>query len=197
MRYKTLSTYFNIEERMSDTTENTLQNKVNLTKYAPDRKYEYELDQTQDWVQELLMELNEKATSRNPEDYLGETHINIRMTVKKVNNSTFGPVLLVKGSVESEFVTECVRTLEEMKDQVEAEFKAAFVENIFAEEEEYQDQDELFIDNDVYEMHYYELNKADVKEMIHEAIFLHINPYPVADHDAPLPYADEPGKLKQ
>lgn len=182
---------------MQDHTENTLEPKVNLTKLAPDRTYKYELSQTQDWVRDLLMELNEKATSRNPEDYLGETDLTIKLQLKKTNSATFGPVLLIKGKIEADFVTECVRTLDEMKDQVEAEFKAAFIENIYAEEEEYADQDELFIDNDVFELHYYELNKADIREMLHEAIFLNVNPYPVSDYDSPLLYAEENDKLKQ
>lgn len=182
---------------MQNNTEDKLDSKVNLTKLTPGQTYTYELGQTCDWVQELLMELNEKATSRNPEDYLGESFLNIKVTLKKVNNATFGPVLVAKGEVEAEFFTECVRTLQEMKDQLELEFKAAFIENIFAEEEEYAEMDELFIDNEVCELHYYELNKANLKEMLHEEIFLHINPYPISDPDAPLPYADDPGKIKQ
>lgn len=185
---------------MQDHTQNvetSLEPKVNLTKLASDQTYKYELNQSQDWVRELLAELNEKCNSRNPEDYLGETDIKITLELKKVNNATFGPVLLAKGKVEAEFMTECVRTLDEMKDQVEAEFKAAFIENVFADDEEFAEQDELFIDNEVHELHYYELNRANIQEMLHEEIYLNINPYPVSDHEAPLPYAEDPGKLKQ
>lgn len=181
---------------MQDHTENTLEPKVNMTRLAPGQVYKYELNQSQDWVRELLMELNEKCTSRNPEDYLGDTDIKITLELKRMNAPTFGDVLVAKGKIEAEFVTECVRTLNEMKDQVEADFKAAFIENIYAEDEETAEQDELFIDNDVHELHYYELNRADIKEMIHEEVFLSINPYPVSDYDAPLPYSDE-DKLKQ
>lgn len=182
---------------MQNNTEDSLDSKVNLAKLAPGQSYSYELNQSTEWVRELLMELNEKANSRNPEDYLGESDLRINLTLKKLSNATFGPVLVVKGTVETEYFTECVRTLEEMKEQMELEFKAAFIENIYAEEDEYSEMDELFIDNEVCELHYYELNKANIKEMLHEEIFLNINPYPVADPDAPLPYADDSGKIKQ
>lgn len=177
--------------------ETTLDKIVNLAKMTPDKVFKYELNQSQDWVRDLLMELNEKCNSRDAEAYLGETELNIKITLKKLNNATFGPVLVAKGEIKAEFVTECVRTLEEMKDHMETEFKAAFIENIYAEEEEYAEMDELFIDNDVHELHYYELNKANLQEMIHEEIFLNINPYPVLDYDAPLPYGENEDKIKQ
>ena len=182
---------------MHQHTENSLDAKVNLTQLAPDRSYTFNLNQSEEWVRELLMELNEKATSRNPEDYLGETNISLTIELKKKNNPTVGPILLARGKVEAEFVTECVRTLQEMKDQVEAEFKAVFIENIFAEEDEYADTVELFVENDMYDLHFYELNRADMKEMVHEVIFLNINEYPVACHDTPLEYADDSNNTKQ
>ncbi|MCO4754333.1 MAG: DUF177 domain-containing protein [Bacteriovoracaceae bacterium] len=182
---------------MQQHTENSLEAKVNITRYAPDRTYEVKLNQSEEWIREVLMELNEKATSRNPEDYLGETDLRVSLKLTKKNNPTFGHVLLVKGKVEAEFMTECVRTLQEMKDSVEAEFSACFIENIFAEEEEYADQVELFIENELYDLHFYELNRANIKEMLHEVIFLNINQYPVACHDTPLEYNDEGNSTKQ
>ncbi|MEX1099795.1 MAG: DUF177 domain-containing protein [Bacteriovoracaceae bacterium] len=182
---------------MNNHSENKLAQKVNLTQLASDKAYHYDLNQSTEWIREILLELNEKAASRNPEDYLGETDLTAQLELKKTNNATFGPVLLVKGKVETEFVTECVRTLVEMKERLEVEFKACFVENIFAEDEEYADQVDVFIDNDVYDLHFYELNRADFKEMLHEVIFLNINPYPVADYDTPLDQLTEKGGAKQ
>ena len=182
---------------MDTHSERNLEQKVNLAKLTPDKTYHYELDQSQEWVRDLLMELNEKATSRNPEDYLGETDLRVRLDIKKTNNATFGPVLLVKGTMEAEFVTECVRTLDEMKDNLEVEFKTCFIENIFAEEEEYADQVEIFIDNDMYDLHFYELNRADIKDMLHEVAFLNIDLYPVSSYDTPLHPKADSGSTKQ
>ena len=46
------------------------------------------------------------------------------------------------------------------------------------------------MDNDVYEIYFYQKRLVDFKEMIHEQIFLHYNQYPVLDADSKLDGVD-------
>lgn len=159
---------------------------INIARLAADQEFQMTLDKSQDWMCEILQELNEKVNSHPEEHYLSHSEINADFSYKKIHSPTFGDTLCVWGKVDTNFFTECVRTLAEMPDSVSAEFKICFVENHFAEDDDYEDQTEVFINNDIYDMHFYELKKADLKEMIHEVIYLNINPYPIADHDTPL-----------
>lgn len=182
---------------MTNSEEKSLGEKVNIATLPPNKKLHYSLDKNTDWVKELLMELNENAKSRSEEDYLMDTFLDVELEIKKLNNPTFGDVLICNGNLKTEYVTECVRTLVEMRDHLEVEFKTCFIPDHFAEEPEYEDQTDIFIDNDVHELHFYSLKKANLKEMVHEQIYLNINQYPVADYDAPLHYAKETSGTKQ
>jgi uncharacterized protein len=162
---------------------------INIAKLAVDQEHEIELDKSQDWVCELLRELNEKANSHPDEYYIANSSLNVKMKYKRVSSPTFGDTLCAWGTVETNFFTECVRTLQEMNDSLTCDFIICFVENHFAEDQDYEDQTEVFINNDIHDMHFYELNKADLKEMLHEVIYLNINQYPVADYDTPLEVA--------
>lgn len=169
---------------------NRLEAKVNLTKYAPNQVVKFKLNQSQDWVRELLKELNENATARAEDDYLGETNLEIELELKKIHNSSYGPVLLSRGKISAHYVTECVRTLEEMTQDLECEFQLCFIDAVHEGDKELEDQIDIFIDNQMHDLHFYELNRADLKEAIHEVIFLNINQYPVSSYDKPLDYGN-------
>lgn len=162
---------------------------INIARLAPEQEHEITLDKSQDWVCELLEELNEKVNSHSVEHYIANSSLNAKMSYKRVSSPTFGDTLCVWGSIETTFFTECVRTLQEMNDSLSCDFKICFIENHFAEDPDFEDQTEVFINNDIHDMHFYELKKADLKEMMHEVIYLNINQYPVADYDTPLEVA--------
>jgi uncharacterized protein len=171
--------------------------KINIPRFPLGKPQEYELDEKQPWVKDLLVELNENAESKLAEDYLADSHLEIKLKIEKKYRGSYGEYLLVSGSLDAHFFTQCVRTLAEMKDQVQVEFKACIIDNSFEENEEFEDQVDIFIDNEMYELHFYENRMANIKELIHEQIYLNINQYPVSDYDADLPWSKETSNTKQ
>ena len=161
---------------------------VNIPKLSLDMTYSYELNKETSWIAELLTELNENAENKLPEEFFETSFINLELTVTKRFKGSLGEFLIVSGSLTTEYYTQCVRSLEDMKDSLEVEFKTCLIDMKFEQAEEFADQTDIFEDNDVHELYFFEKNKADIKEIIHEQIFLHINQYPIKDAESPLPW---------
>ena len=164
--------------------------KINLIKLAANNPIQFELDQDTDWVKEFLMEMNENATERTPEEYLEETSILISGEIEKKNKPDMGEFLIAKGIVEADYVTECVRTLKPMTVQLDVPFKIVFIDEALATSELFAGIDETYVENDVYEIYFYNKRTIDFQEMLHEQIFLNYNQYPVLDADSKLEGVD-------
>lgn len=164
--------------------------KINLIKLPANQVFPFELDADTDWVKEFLLEMNENATEKSPEAYLDETAIFISGEIEKKNKTDMGEFLLVKGTIEADYVTECVRTLKPMTVQLDVPFKVIFVDEELATSELFAEIDETYVENDVYEIYFYNKRTVDLQEMLHEQIFLNYNQYPVLDADSKLEGVD-------
>lgn len=159
---------------------------ISLVKLPANTAYEFDFDQETEWVKELLIELNENATDKTPEMYLKETSLKISGEVEKKNNSEMNEFLLVRGEIEAQYATECVRTLKPMKVDLNVPFKVCFVDESLATSELFAEIDETWVENDTYEIYFYSKRTVNFQEMIHEQIFLNYDQYPVLDADAKL-----------
>lgn len=164
--------------------------KINLIKLAANTPILFELDQETDWVREFLIELNENATEKTPEEYLEDTAIFISGEIEKKNKTDMGEFLLAKGTIEVDYVTECVRTLKPMTVQLDVPFKIIFVDEELATSELFEGIDETYVENDVYEIYFYNKRTVEFQEMLHEQIFLNYNQYPVLDAESKLTGVD-------
>lgn len=165
---------------------------INISKLPAGQEQEYFVDKEVEWVKEMLMELNEKATDRTPEMYLMKSFMDIDLKIKKKFKGSLGEFVLVRGKLKVEFMTSCVRTLREMKDYLDLDFKACFIDAVHENKPEYEEVIEIFEDNDLFDLYFYENRTVDLKKAIHEQIYLNINEYPVADPDAPLIFDIDP-----
>lgn len=161
--------------------------KINLIKIAANSPIEFELDQSTDWVRELLVEMNENATEKSPEAYLAETSLVIFGEIEKKNKPDLGEFLIVKGHIEADYATECVRTLRPMHVSLDVPFKVCFIDESLATTELFAEIEETYVDNDVYEIYFYNKRTVEFQEMLHEQIFLNYNQYPILDADSQLP----------
>lgn len=166
--------------------ENKVGAQINLIKLPVNNIFEFDLDQSTDWVREILMEMNENATTKKPEAFLAETSLSIVGEIEKKNKLEFGEFLLVRGDIEAEYATECVRTLKPMKVKLSVPFKCCFVDEAMATTELFADLDETWVENDTYEVYFYNKRTVNFQEMIHEQIYLNYDQYPVLDADAKL-----------
>lgn len=166
---------------------------INLIKLATNNPIQFELDQDVDWVREFLIEMNENATEKSPEAYLDETSIFISGEIEKKNKTDMGEFLIAKGTIEADYVTECVRTLKPMTVQLDVSFKIVFIDESLATSELFAEIDETYVENDVYEIYFYNKRTVDFKEMLHEQIFLNYDQYPVLDADSKIEGVDSEG----
>jgi uncharacterized metal-binding protein YceD (DUF177 family) len=160
--------------------------KINLIKLPANNPIFFELDKDTDWVREFLIEMNEKATEKSPEAYLDETSIFISGELEKKNKNDMGEFLIVKGTIEADYVTECVRTLSPMTIHMDVPFKVCFIDESLATSELFAEIDETYVENDVFEIYFYTKRTVDFQEMLHEQIFLNYEQYPVLDADSKL-----------
>lgn len=160
--------------------------KINLIKLPANNVIPFELDKETDWVRDFLKEMNENATEKSPEAYLEETSIFISGEMEKKNKPDLGEFLLVKGTIEADYATECVRTLKPMTVQFDVPFKVIFIDESLATSELFAEIDETYVENDVYDIYFYNKRTVDLQEMLHEQIFLNYNQYPVLDAESKL-----------
>ncbi len=170
---------------------------LTVSKFPMDSAQSYQLSESLPWVKDILLELNENADSKLPEEYLEDSFIHADIVVEKKFKQTYGEYLLVSGTVKTEYFTQCVRNLNEMKDNLEVEFKACYLDGVHEENDELQDQVDIFMDGDVHELYFYENRVANIKLLIHEQIYLNYNQYPVSDYDAELNWSKDTTSTKQ
>lgn len=165
---------------------NSLKGLLNIAKIPLNSTQEFDVNKDADWVTSLLTELNENATTKDSLDYLQNSYLNINLQITKKFKGSLGEYILVQGKVETEYFTECIRTSEEMTEELDFEFKAAFIDSAHQDEPEYKEETEIYLDNDLYELYFYQNRTCDLKEMVHELIFLYLNQYPIKDAATPL-----------
>lgn len=166
--------------------DNKVGAQINLIKLPANSIFEFEFDKETDWVAEMLKEMNEHASTKSPEMWLKETTLTITGEVEKKSNVEMSEFLLVRGEIEAEYATECVRTLKPMKVNLSVPFKVCFVDESLATTELFADIDETWVENDTYEIYFYNKRTVDFQEMIHEQIYLNYDQYPILDADAKL-----------
>lgn len=177
--------------------DNKVAAQINLIKLPQNTTFTFELDDSTDWMKEILMEMNENATDKTPEAYLEETYLTITGEMEKKNKPEMNEFLTVKGTIHAEYATECVRTLKPMKMELEVPFKICFIDESLATTEQFAEIDETYVDNDVYEIYFYNKRTVNFRDMIHEQIFLNYNQYPILDADSKLDGVESADSLKQ
>lgn len=182
---------------MTERSEQTLAPKLNLLKFPSNTALTYKLDENTEWIQTLLMEMNENATDKTPAEWLEETFLDVQLILTKKFTNEFGEYLLVKGSFQVKFATESVRTLKSLFEEHEVEFKAAFLEETVLQTEEFKDLDEYWIDNDTYTIYPFTKASADIAEMLHEQLFLSRDLYPLAPGEEDIDASVETDKSRQ
>jgi uncharacterized protein len=172
---------------MTTKAENKLDGKLNLNKFPASTTKFYELNHEQDWLKTLLLELSEKVEEKSIEEKMASTNISAEFEIIKKFKQEYGDYILIKGHVIANYLAQCVRTLEWMDETVEIEVQVAFLAGHLEKTEAFQDLLEIYETGDMYELYYFQKGIADIEEMIHEQIFLHVNQYPIKDSEAPLP----------
>jgi hypothetical protein len=182
---------------MNKQTQMPVEPNLNISKQPMDAWVHHELDQSSPWVAELLREMNEKATTKTPEQWLQETELKIKMSWIKHFKGEIGEYLLVKAHVKATYATECVSTLTPLKWPMDFSFMAAFVPEKLTQTEEYQDTSEIWLNGETWELYPYQRNQIPLSEMLHEQIYLNYEYYPRIDTAPTIEIPLAPDKPRQ
>jgi uncharacterized metal-binding protein YceD (DUF177 family) len=166
------------------TIDKSLPGLLTLSKVPSENEIAYKLDKTVDWVSELLSELNRKDSLIPAERLISSSHLDIDLKIKRNFTKEFGDYLLMTVKLNTEYHTECVRTLMPMKDTLKLEFKCCFLDETFETDEKYVELTEIYMEKDVYELVFYGKKQANIKDAIHEQIYLNKNSYPILNPDS-------------
>lgn len=177
--------------------ENVLAGKINIIKIPLNTPKYYKLGIDQDWVKALLVELNEKAEDKTPEEFLKETQLEIAVEMTKMFKKEYGEYLLIKVDLYTEYTTQCIRTLEDMKESLELAFQFCLVDKKMEDEEEFTERLDIFEKDEMYDLYFYEKGFGELAEIIHEQIYLNINQYPIKDAETPLAWGNDSSETKQ
>lgn len=177
--------------------DQNLEAHLNMIKFPTNAWVKFHADPTLPWVEALLKELNEKASDKSPEEWLQETNLEFDLEIMKRFKNETGEFLLVKGDIFAVYATECVRTLQSMKVQIDAPIRACFMLKETLDGEEYKEVDETWQEGETYTLYTYEKGTADLAEMLHEQLFLLVEPYPRLEEASELDASLESDKPRQ
>lgn len=160
---------------LTNRSNHYLDGQARFSQFSVDVTDDYELDQSTEWVNELLTELeepNEGEATPTP----GKLALNLKIMRKALG--PYGDRLLVDASFHANYHNPCVRCLAPVALELSGEVKSCFLHGAKEKDEEFQEVTTIFVENDERELYFYHKGIVDLKEMVHEHIFLDAEQFP-------------------
>lgn len=157
---------------------------VPINKYSHDIIEDYELSTNVPWVQELLTELEEGLDA---EDARPAGDLKITLQINRKTNNFLGDHLILHGTVNTHFHLPCGRCLAPVPQQMELPLNAAFLHDSKEKLPEYAEATTVFADNQEMELYFFHKGMADIREAIHEQVFIEVAPFPRCEGECKYP----------
>ena len=138
---------------------------------------EYNLDKNCIWVSDLLEELEENLDDdEKTPDYRA---MKVDLKIKRKDIPQFGEGLIIRGKFQGKFHAPCIKCLTPTPETVKGSFEAVYIADKFEKSEEFEETLSVWADNSELEVYFHERGKCSIKKIVHECIYLNINPYPL------------------
>lgn len=157
---------------------------VPINKYSHDIIEDYELSTNVPWVQELLTELEEGLDA---EDVRPAGDLKIKLQISRKTNNFLGDHLILQGTLDTHFHQPCGRCLAPVAVQMEIPLSAAFLHDSKEKLPEYAEATTVFADNQEMELYFFHKGMADIREAIHEQVFIEVAPFPRCEGECKYP----------
>jgi len=154
---------------------NVLDAKIYVNKYSFDIIEEYEVDKKTSWVNELIVEL--EADNDDEADYPA-AEMTIKAQITRKTNHFLNDHLVVRAQLNADFHLPCGRCLFPLPQALDLDLSAAFLHESQEKQPEYAEVTTVFADNQEMELYFYHKGVADLKEFIHEQIYIEVEPFP-------------------
>jgi uncharacterized protein len=170
---------------MSKLRESTLESiaaTIKLTKQVVDIENHYQLDDEKvDWLKELVCELEEEVAEQYHQDELKKGSLKLNFSLLRRSNSTYKEHLVIQGDLNGTYQTPCVKCLELSNQIFSGSYSACFLHDSFESNPEYEEVDSIFCEGEEREVYFFSKGLIDLKEFIHEQIYMNIGPFPLHD----------------
>lgn len=164
-----------------DAKDNPLKDQVVLINKFKDGGEEFILDQENTpWLDQVIDSITNEF---EPEDQSAEKVISVDLKLKRDSNGTFGEYLFIEGSLKAKYMATCIRCLTDTQQDIESEFIGAYINKRFEDDPEYEEVDEIFIENQQADLFFHDRGKADLMDIVKEATFLAADRYPLHIED--------------
>lgn len=164
---------------------NHLDPQVYVNKYSFDIIEDYELtEKNTPWVQDLLTELEEEFDGEPVEP---KASMNIEAQITRKTNHFLNDHLIVKAHLHADFHLPCGRCLAPLAQTLDLNLAAAFLHESQEKKPEYAESTTVFADGQEMELYFFRKGVADIKEFIHEQIFIEVTPFPRCEGECKNP----------
>ncbi len=153
-----------------------MDNIVSLPKLKLGQEETLSLDLNTPWLMSILHELSSGLSSEDSKEL--NLDINFNGELIRDKDNSLGDIVKLLGSLNVTYITQCAQSGELMNDDLNLDVQAIFIDNILSDNYEDDENMTLFVGNMEYELYFYENNKLDLAQVLHEYIFLNKNPYP-------------------
>jgi len=157
---------------------------VIVSKYSLDIIEEYEIDKTTPWINDLLVELEEE---NDDEAKFPAAQMVIKAQITRKTNSFLKDHLIVRAQLKAHFHLPCGRCLHPLAQELELELAAAFLHESQEKLPEYAEATTVYADGQEMELYFFHKGLADIKEFIHEQIYIEVTPFPRCDGECVNP----------
>lgn len=158
---------------------------IYVNKYSFDIIEDYELDeQNTAWIQELLTELEEHVDDENE---FPKAKMNISAQITRKTNHFLNDHLIMKAHLHANYHLPCGRCLYPLAQELDLNLAAAFLHETQEKKPEYAESTTVFADGQEMELYFFRKGVADIKEFIHEQIFIEVAPFPRCEGECKNP----------
>lgn len=157
---------------------------IAVNKYSVDIIEEYELDSSCPWVNDLMVELEEE---NDDEAEFPKAELKIAAKITKKTNSLLKDHLIVRAQLKAHFHVPCGRCLYPIAEELNLDLAAAFLHESQQKLPEYAEATTVYADGQEMELYFTQKGMADVKEFIHEQVYIEVTPFPRCDGECKNP----------
>ncbi len=159
-------------------------NPLYARKLGLERLYQYNLSSLENgWLHELLEELeedvDEEEALKNPE----ARELLVELRLEKLFSNSYREHFFLRAKINGTYLTHCSRCLELMKETLDVEFSCCVLPAELEDTPEFKEVDTILCRNQELDVYFYENGQLDLKEILHEIIFLNINNLPLHQED--------------
>ncbi len=160
-----------------------LKKTVYLSSFAAGQPKLFDLDESTGWMKELLAELNDDLKTDEMIELDEKFFLCFEGEALRTTTGKLEDHVKFKGKISTVFATRCIHSGKPMVDSLDLEVNFVVIDDELISRYGYEEQTSIFIDDAEYELYSTKDNRFDIKEIIHEFLWLNKDQYPSLENE--------------